>query len=67
MMKKSTLPFQVAGIIFIVIAILHLLRVVLNVSVTVAGRPVPMGFSILATIGPLALAWWIFKNLADRQ
>ena len=60
-MKDTAL--KVAGIIFFVVAIMHLLRVALQVEVTIAGYVLPMWVSILGFVVPLLLAVWMFKSL----
>jgi hypothetical protein len=60
-MKDTAL--KVSGIIFLVVAIIHLLRVILNVEVIIAGHVLPMGASILGFIVPLLLSLRVFKSL----
>lgn len=60
-MKDTAL--KVAGVIFFVVAIVHLLRVALQVEVTIAGQVIPMWVSILGFVVPLLLTVWMFKSL----
>jgi len=64
-MKDTAL--KVAGIIFFVVAIVHLLRIFLRFDVIIAGYVVPMWFSILGFIFPLVLSLWMFKISSDRH
>jgi hypothetical protein len=60
-MKDTAL--KVAGMIFFVVAVIHLLRLILNWEVIIAGYVVPIWFSIVGFIGPLLLALWMFKSI----
>ncbi len=60
-MKDTAL--KVAGIIFFLVAIVHLLRVILKFEVIIAGYVLPIWFSILGFIFPLLLSLWMFKSL----
>ena len=59
-MKNTAL--KVAGVIFFVVAVMHLLRVILNVEVIIAGYVIPMWWSIFGFIIPLLLSLWMFKS-----
>lgn len=56
-MKPAT---TVTVLFLFVVALLHLLRLILGVSVTVDGTAVPMWASVVASIGPAALAVWLW-------
>ncbi len=65
-MKNTAL--KVAGIIFLLVAIIHLLRLILKLEVIIAGHVVPMWFSIGWFILTLALSLWMFKiSSANRD
>lgn len=51
----------VAGVIFAVVAVLHLLRAVLGWQVVIGGFTVPMWFSWAAIVGAAFLAYSAFK------
>ena len=51
----------VAGTIFAVIAVLHLLRLINHWNALIANRPVPMGVSVVACIVAGYLAWQGFR------
>ncbi len=63
-MKDTAL--KVAGIIFLLVAIMHLLRVILNTEIIIAGFIVPVWASIFGFIIPLLLALWMFKSLKAK-
>ena len=67
-MKTNTknIALKVAATIFLIIAVLHLARLVLRLQVTVAHVMVPLMASILGFIIPLGLAIWLFK-VAKRK
>jgi hypothetical protein len=52
---------KLSAVIFLLVSIMHLLRLILKMQVTVNGVPVPLLFSILAVIIPLLLSVWIFS------
>jgi len=53
-------PAVIVTLIFLsLVTLLHLLRLVLGVAVTVGGTTVPMWASVLGCIGPGALAVWL--------
>jgi len=60
-MKDTAL--KVAGAIFLLVAIVHLLRLILNLEIVVAGFVIPMWTSIFGFIIPLVLSVWMFKSL----
>ena len=53
---------SVATLVLSVVAVLHLLRLLFQVPVTVDGIVIPMWASILAVIGPSALAVWLWRE-----
>ncbi len=57
------MALRVAGVIFLLVGIMHLLRLVFKVSVIVAGFTVPLWFSVLGVIFPLSLSLWMFKSV----
>jgi hypothetical protein len=60
-MKDKAL--KVAGVIFLLVSIMHLLRVILRSEVMVAGFILPTWFSMLGFIFALLLSLWMFKSL----
>jgi uncharacterized membrane protein YbhN (UPF0104 family) len=54
-------PAVTVTLIFLsIVALLHLLRLLFSVGVTVDGTVVPMWASIFACLGPAALAVWLW-------
>lgn len=51
----------VAGTIFAVIAVLHLLRLIYHWNALIANRPVPLGASVVAFVVAGYLAWQGFR------
>lgn len=47
-------------VFLLLVALLHLIRLLLGVGVTVDGRVIPMWASIFACLGPAALAVWLW-------
>jgi len=60
-MKDTAL--KVAGVIFLLVSIMHLLRVMLKFEVIIAGFTAPIWFSIFGFIFSLLLALWMFKSI----
>ncbi len=52
--------FAVSGVLFALVALAHLLRVVLGLTVQVDATPVPMLVSWIGLIVPAALSYWAF-------
>ena len=59
MNKKTTL--NIAIIVFVVIAILHLLRYILGWELTINNCTIPQWASILGAIAPTLLAYYLYK------
>jgi hypothetical protein len=58
-MKDTAL--KVAGIVFFMVAMAHLLRAILKFEIIVAGYVLPAWFSLVGFIIPLLLSLWMFK------
>lgn len=58
----KSIALIVAGLIFLVVSLMHLSRLVLKVEVRVGNFIVPLWWSILAILGPLGLALWMFAS-----
>jgi hypothetical protein len=61
-------PAVTITVVFLVlVAFLHLLRLIFGVAITVNDRAIPMWASVLAVIGLGALAGWVWREqLAPR-
>jgi len=57
---------RVAGIIFLLIAILHFLRFVLKMEVVMGGFVVPQWVSIAGFLLALLLSWWMFHFSKEK-
>lgn len=57
---KPAVTITVVFLLFV--ALLHLLRLVVGVSVTVDGTTIPMWASVVACLGPAALAVWLWRE-----
>jgi len=56
-------PAVTVAVVFLsLVAILHLLRLVFAVAITVDGTPVPMWASVPAFLGPGGLAVWLWLS-----
>ncbi len=57
-MKNTTL--RAAGILFLIVALMHMARMIFRIEVLVAGVRVPLMLSAAGFIATLALALWMF-------
>lgn len=58
---NKNLALKVAGIVFTIVAIIHVVRLYYQTPIMVDGTTIPMQVSIYGLIIALALAWWMFK------
>lgn len=56
------LRLLVVGIIFLTVAVAHLLRLIFKVSVTVNNFAVPLWFSAVGLLVALCLAIWMLRS-----
>ena len=52
-----------AGIVFVIVSLLHLLRVIFKVEVKVGSSVLPQNLSVIGFLISLALALWMFKEM----
>ncbi len=56
-------PAALVTVVFLsLVALLHIIRLLLQVEVVVGGASVPMWVSVLAVLGPCALALWLWRE-----
>lgn len=61
-------PAVIITLVFLsLVALLHLLRLLFGVGVTVDGMVVPMWASIFACLGPAALAVWLWMEARSSR
>lgn len=58
--KSHHLPVIISGILFVIIALIHIWRIFMGWSVTVDGQEIPMWASIVGAIVTGLMAVWIF-------
>lgn len=56
------LPLIIAGIIFLLVALMHLLRLVYHWEIIIAGQIIPMSVSVIGLIIAAILAFWLFRT-----
>ena len=59
-MKDKDMALRVAGVIFLLVAIMHLLRLLLRVQISVAGIHLRLYVSLIGFVVALLLAIWMF-------
>lgn len=57
----------VSGALFCLVALAHILRIVLGLSIQVDEVPVPMLFSWIGFVVPAALAVWAFRLGREKR
>ena len=60
-MKSQTLGLRVAGTIFALACLAHLLRVVTRVDVLVAGHQIPLWTNMVGVVISGALSLWLWQ------
>ena len=62
--SEQRLGLRIAGLIFLLIALIHVFRVAAHIEVQIAGRDIPMWASPLAAIifGGLGIWFWILAK-----
>lgn len=58
---------SITVVFLFLVALSHLLRLVFGVTVTVDGLTIPMWASVLACLGPAALAVWLWREQRTRH
>ena len=58
-MEKTAL--KVSGVVFLVVAVLHVVRIAMKLPVIVGHSHIPLRASAVAAVLTLALAVWMFK------
>jgi hypothetical protein len=53
---------KLAILVFSIVAILHLLRMVFGVSLTIGNWLVPQWISVIGVVGPGVIAWMLWKE-----
>lgn len=58
--EMKYLPLIVAGIIFSVVGVMHLLRLIYHWQIMIAGNVIPMSVSVAGLFVAIILALWMF-------
>ncbi len=60
-------PASLVAVVFLaLVALLHIIRLMLQVEVVVGGASVPLWVSLFAVLGPGALAVWLWREQRAR-
>ena len=57
---NKTIPLCIAGLIFVLVALTHLVRIIYDIKIEVAGNAIPMHLSYLGFVVALSLSAWMF-------
>ena len=60
---KNNFALRAAGTVFLLVALMHLLRFIFKVEVIVAGFEVPLWYSLVGIIVALMLSMWLFRSV----
>lgn len=60
-LNSTYVALVVSGVIFGLIALMHLLRLAYSAKVTIGSRSIPMWVSVLGFVIPLVLSLWMFR------
>ena len=60
-MNSKNFLLRLAGTIFGVVAVFHLLRVVTDATFVIAGWPIPIWMNVLAFIATAILCGWMWR------
>ena len=60
-MKSKTLALRVAGTVFGIIALIHLLRLITGISVIIGGEPLPMWVNIVGLLATGFRCAWLWS------
>jgi hypothetical protein len=66
-MKSQTLGLRVAGTIFALICLVHLLRVVTRADVLIAGHQMPLWINMVGILIAGALSLWMWSLSASHS
>ena len=61
-MGTQKTALNVAGVVFLLVAVLHLLRVFLRWQITVESFTVPGWYSLVGFLVAFSLSLWMFKS-----
>jgi hypothetical protein len=64
---SKTIALIIAGVIFLIVSILHLVRLVMKLRVTIGQTEVPINMSIVGLIVGLILSAWMFMAALKVQ
>ena len=63
---NKNIALNVAGIIFLLVALIHLVRLLTRFEVTLRGNPMPLSASGIALVVTAALAVWMFAAAKQK-
>jgi len=66
-MKIKDLAMRIAGTIFGIVALLHLLRVITGISVVIGGWMLPMWMNVIGFVATGCLCIWLWLLSVSRD
>lgn len=57
------LALKVAGVLFLLLAIIHGIRLIFRTKVTISNLEVPLWLSAIAVVVALLFSWWMFQSI----
>ena len=64
---KNNLALKAAGTVFLLVSVMHLLRVLLKFELIVAGYSVPVWLNLVGFVLSLLLSLWMFKSAKEKS
>ena len=65
--QSKVIYLAISSGIFLLVSLLHFLRVLYGLEVVIGGWSLPLSLSVVATIGPLILSIWGFSLIAESR
>ena len=60
-MNYRILALKIAAVIFLLVCVLHIVRLIFRIKVTIGGFVVPLWFSLIGVLVSLSLSLWIIS------
>jgi hypothetical protein len=66
-MKGKVLALRAAGVVFLLVAMMHFFRLLWKIQISVAGVRVPLYLSLIGFVLALLLAIWMFTVVGKKE
>ncbi len=62
-MEARKAALNIAGVIFLLMSILHLVRLIFKLEVVIGNFTIPLWYSLVGFIVPFLLSVWMFRSI----